>query len=200
MYLPLPSRPSLVRKALYLAGDGFKLVGDGVLVPIREELYRNGRVVGHLRGALRVPLLPAFEQLPNGTLTERGVSSTSPVVVLTSADGSIKYRLTNFPVGSVRAPRWSPDGSQIIYAAAPETEPGNSDIVVSSATGAGTPQVPVRGPSDDILPVFSSDSAYLAFSSNRTGAYNIFIYRISDGQLFQLTNERNSVFVGGWWQ
>ena len=63
-------------------------VGDGVLVPIREELYRNGRVVGHLRGALRVPLLPAFEQLPNGTLTERGVSSTSPVVVLTSADGS----------------------------------------------------------------------------------------------------------------
>ena len=30
----------------------------------------------------------AFEQLPNGTLTERGVSSTSPVVVLTSADGS----------------------------------------------------------------------------------------------------------------
>ena len=39
-------------------------VGDSVLVPIREELYRNGRVVGHLRGALRA-LLPAFEQLPD---------------------------------------------------------------------------------------------------------------------------------------
>ena len=122
------------------------------------------------------------------------------IVLETTNPGSVTPITTDLSTYTESSPRWSPDGSQIIYAAAPETEPGNSDIVVSSATGAGTPQVPVRGPSDDILPVFSSDSAYLAFSSNRTGAYNIFIYRISDGQLFQLTNERNSVFVGGWWQ
>lgn len=98
------------------------------------------------------------------------------------------------------SPRWSVDGSQIIFAAAQRNEPGNSDIVVASATGTGTPQIPVRSPSDDINPVFSPDGAYLAFSSNRGGAYNIYIYRVSDGQLFQLTNSESNVFVGGWWQ
>lgn len=38
---------------------------------------------------------------------------------VTSADGSIKYRLTNFPVGSVRAPRWSPDGFLIGFTYSP---------------------------------------------------------------------------------
>ena len=44
------------------------------VVPIREELYRNGRVVTQLRRT-RVPLLPAFEQ-PNSTLTERRLGAS----------------------------------------------------------------------------------------------------------------------------
>ncbi len=98
------------------------------------------------------------------------------------------------------SPRWSRDGSQLVFAAAQATAPNNSDIVVASATGSGAPQVPIRDQSDDILPVFSPDGAYLAFSSNRLGPYNIFIYRVSDGQIFQLTNSTSGVFVGGWWQ
>lgn len=98
------------------------------------------------------------------------------------------------------APRWSVDGSQIVFAAAQATSPDNSDIAVASATGSGTPQVPIRSEANDILPVFSPDGAFLAFSSNRAGPYNIFIYRVSDGQIFQLTNSTSDVFVGGWWQ
>jgi Tol biopolymer transport system component len=36
-----------------------------------------------------------------------------------SADGETKYRLTYFDVGSVRAPRWSPDGELIAFTYAP---------------------------------------------------------------------------------
>jgi Tol biopolymer transport system component len=36
-----------------------------------------------------------------------------------SADGSTKYQLTNFPVGSVSMPRWSPDGELIGFVYSP---------------------------------------------------------------------------------
>ncbi len=38
---------------------------------------------------------------------------------MVSADGSTKYQLTNFPVGSVTMPRWSPDGDLIGFVYSP---------------------------------------------------------------------------------
>lgn len=45
---------------------------------------------------------------------------------LTSADGQTKFRLTNFPTGSVRDPRWSPDGELISFVYAPS--PNNDTL------------------------------------------------------------------------
>jgi hypothetical protein len=123
------------------------------------------------------------------------------VVVLEIANPTNITRVTTDLTTFIEtSPRWSRDGSQLVFAAAQATSPNNSDIVVASATGSGAPQVPIRSDADDILPVFSPDGAYLAFSSSRQGPYNIFIYRVSDGQLFQLTNATSNIFVGGWWQ
>jgi Tol biopolymer transport system component len=123
------------------------------------------------------------------------------VVVLEIANPTNITRVTTDLTTFIEtSPRWSRDGSQLVFAAAQATSPNNSDIVVASATGSGAPQVPIRSDADDILPVFSPDGGYLAFSSSRQGPYNIFIYRVSDGQIFQLTNATSDVYVGGWWQ
>ena len=122
------------------------------------------------------------------------------VVLDVNSPGSMTKITSDLGTYTESSPRWSPDGSRLVFAAYQETTPNNNDIVVASATGSGSPQVPIRDESDDILPVFSPDGAYLAFSSNRQGAYNIFIYRVGDGQIFQLTSSKDNVFVGGWWQ
>lgn len=52
-----------------------------------------------------------------------------------SADGQAKYRLTYFDTGSVRAPRWSPDGLLIGFTYSPS--PGNDQFwMIANAPGA----------------------------------------------------------------
>jgi Tol biopolymer transport system component len=54
---------------------------------------------------------------------------------IVSADGGTKYRLTAFSVGSVRSPRWSPDGALIGFIYSPT---GNSDTfwIIANNQGA----------------------------------------------------------------
>jgi hypothetical protein len=97
-------------------------------------------------------------------------------------------------------PRWSPDGTQVIFAAASANDPANHDIVLVNADGSGVPSVLARTPADDILPVISPDGQYLAYSSNQENVYNIYISPLFDEQVWQLTNADDDVFVGGWMQ
>lgn len=98
-------------------------------------------------------------------------------------------------------PRWTSDGLQIVYAAAPGNNPGNSDIYLVNVQGVSTPRVLVRSEFDDRSPVISPDGRYLAFASNRaaTGAYNVFVTDLDDGTIWQLTNAEDDHFPGDWW-
>lgn len=56
---------------------------------------------------------------------------------LVRADGTAKQRLTDFPTGSVRGPRWSPDGDLIGFIYAPS--PGNDQFYMIAGQPGGAP-------------------------------------------------------------
>lgn len=93
-------------------------------------------------------------------------------------------------------PSWAPDGSTVAFAAQPQGS-RVSDIVVSSLDGTITFS-PGSSEADDIGPVYSPDGLALAFSSDRAGAYNIFIYNFRSQTLAQLTNSPEDDFVSDW--
>ncbi len=56
---------------------------------------------------------------------------------MASADGAARIRLTDFPTGSVRAPRWSPDGLLISFVYSPS--PGNDQFWMIAAQPGAIP-------------------------------------------------------------
>ncbi|MFN8373031.1 MAG: hypothetical protein U0694_09160 [Anaerolineae bacterium] len=90
--------------------------------------------------------------------------------------------------------------TQIAYAFAPGNDPDTHDIAISPADASGAPPLlPARDPvADDSYPVFSSDGAYMVFSSNRSGQYDIYVFDIAGNQLFQLTNTAEPDYPGAW--
>lgn len=93
---------------------------------------------------------------------------------------------------------WTPDGTQILYAAYQVGQENNNNIVVRPPDPNATPLVLINDPSNDIDPVFSPDGRYLAFSSNRSGQYDIYILSQTDNTLYQLTNSPDDDHPGGW--
>ncbi len=45
---------------------------------------------------------------------------------------------------------------------------------------------------------FSPDGRYLAFASDRSGNYDIYIYEFMTGQTWQLTDTEEEDYPGGW--
>jgi Tol biopolymer transport system component len=128
------------------------------------------------------------------------VPGTDIVIIDVNNPGEVRRVTTDYTTYTESTPRWTADGSQLVFAAATSTNPGDNDIVLVNANGTGAPMILVKNEANDINPVISPDGQYLAFSSNRQGNYNIYIQRLADGELWQLTDETNDVFVGDWWQ
>jgi len=128
-----------------------------------------------------------------------GADAGADIVVL-DVGSSSQFPITNDRDAYIESsPAWSPDGLQIAYAAAPSTEPDNHDIAIRFAAGTSSVDLIARDPADDIRPVFSPDGRYIAFSSNRGGSYDVYIYDQMSQELFQLTNTPNEdEFVGSW--
>lgn len=120
------------------------------------------------------------------------------LVLIDIASRTQRALTTDFTSFVESAPRWSLDGRQIVYSAAPVTDPENADIVIINSDGSGVPLLPVRSRGNDIFPVYSPDGRYIAFASNRSGDYQIFIYELAAGTLWQVTNSEGDSFPGGW--
>lgn len=122
-------------------------------------------------------------------------------LVMIDVASSSKFAITSDQNAILETqPRWSSDGSQIIYSAALATDPRNHDIFLRNSDGSGAASPLVQGGDDEIYPVLSPDERYLAYASNRSGNYEIYIFDLQRQSLAQLTNDAAAKFFpGDWW-
>ncbi|MBC8098889.1 MAG: PD40 domain-containing protein [Armatimonadetes bacterium] len=132
-------------------------------------------------------------------------SVTPPTVDLFQLTiGSTDLRPITADAGAIieTQPRYSPDGREIAYAARPgDGSTRNHDVYVRAADGSGDALNVSNDAGDDISPVYSPDFRYIAFASNRTGSYQIYVFDRNTGSLYQVTNgsaARESYFPGAW--
>ncbi len=145
---------------------------------------------------------------PDGTrvaVVRNDVNSANPgpdIVVIDTASQAQAPITSNLGAFVETVPRWTPDGLQLYYAAAEQTNPGNNDIILINADGSGSsiPVLEVRSEADETFPVPSPDGNYLAFASNRSGFYDIYIFDRVNGTLWQLTNSEDEDYPGDWWR
>lgn len=130
----------------------------------------------------------------------RGVQAGADIVLIDTialTQTAVTQNFGNYVESSLR---WTPDGSQIIYAAHAIREEGNNNIFIQAPDPNATPLVLVSDASDDRYPVLSPDGRFLAFSSNRNGAYDIYILDQTNSTVYQMTNSPDEDFPGGWAQ
>lgn len=96
------------------------------------------------------------------------------------------------------SPDFSPDGTQMLYAVASGSNPDNRDIVLSFSDGRGAPIPVMANEDDEAYPFYSPDGTKVLFSSNRVGSYDLYVFELTTGNLWQLTADERDEFPGGW--
>lgn len=95
------------------------------------------------------------------------------------------------------APAWSPDGSKILF-----TDAEMNLRLLDLATGRETmlDQGNYTWPDRDLSPVWSPDSRWIAYTKRLTGSqfHAVFVYRLADGSVHQLTDGLSDVIAPAW--
>ena len=113
-----------------------------------------------------------------------GPTSSAADIYVREAEGTVRRlsrtsRYEGFP-------SWSPDGTQIVFVAAPNRD---SDVYVMDADGTGIRRLAGSARrANDLYPAWSPDGSLIAFSSNRDGAENeLYVMRADGTGLRRLT-------------
>ena len=106
---------------------------------------------------------------------------------LIDIDGSGLRQITNTD-GPDFDPRWSPDGTRIIYASR-ITQADTADLWIMDADGSNPSQLTNSSDVDEVDPDISPDGQFIAFASNRSGNFDIYIMRIDGTGVQQITND-----------
>ncbi len=101
-----------------------------------------------------------------------------------SSNGGQITNLTNNGASNM-SPRFSPDGSQIVFAS---NVSGNLDVWTMDTNGGSLTQI-TQDIGSDLFPCFSPDGQKIAFTSNRTGSFKIYVLDLNTQSLVRLTDD-----------
>ena len=187
--------PERVYQTLSLSPDGARAA-----VAFAEEDVDNMDVwVSDLaRGTLtRITTGEGFDGNPLWSPDGRRVVFRSdrngrPELFWQAADGSGPAELLlsmDEPVTDLYPYDWSPDGATLfVHARFPETD---ADIGMVALDGAGTWEPLIQTAAEEWTPVISPDGRWLAYTSNETGQFEVYVQR------FPELEDRQQVSVGG---
>lgn len=116
-------------------------------------------------------------------VVEVGDGAGQPDIYLVSADGTTRKRITWTRDVAESDPGWSPDGKHIVYAASKGSGP--RDLFVRNLDGTGRHQI-TYAPADDRYPSWSARG--IAFTSNRSGRYEVYVMNPDGTHIRQLTS------------
>ncbi len=95
-------------------------------------------------------------------------------------------------------PRWDTASSLVVYAAHPQGNT-NHEIYFIDVRNPDSGSIRISQPaSDEIMPMFSPDGRYLAYSSNVLGQYQIFVQNLTTNESFQLTFDDSNNIINDW--
>ena len=122
------------------------------------------------------------------------ISLSSPSIVDWTMDGDTTVETH---------PRWSPDGKLVAYVAGTQTDPKGDLFVRTTGESPSSFNVTRTAGIDEIFPVFSPDSRYLAYSSDADSdefrtSYNVYIYDLINGSSYQVTRDDERYYPGAW--
>lgn len=120
-------------------------------------------------------------------------TSSSPAIYKVNSDGSNRTQITSALYENSQ-PAWSPDGSRIAFISERDREDGSLDynLYTVSPTGENRRQL-TESSFTDYHPSWSPDGSRIAFESDRGNDYhNIYVYRLSDSTITQVTKTNST--------
>jgi serine/threonine protein kinase/Tol biopolymer transport system component len=112
-----------------------------------------------------------------------------PQIFLINNDGTGMVQVTNMPDGACQ-PDWSSDGMRLVFVSPCEIRQDeylNSRIYIINIDGSGLVELPI--PEGGFEPVWSPDGGRIAFTSDLSGAFQIYIYNLTDNIITLVTEK-----------
>ena len=183
----------------------YRMLADGSMILARpmsyrgnydyNDLFRWDRRTGELKRLTfgmraREPAPSPDESQVAFTLNGRSQTRLAVMAMRPFAEQRILWQGKRFEQADT--PYWSPDGKKIAFTV--WKNGGYRDLMVVDVQSGKASRI-TRDRATDMAPVFSPNGAYLYYSSDRNGIYNIYARDLASGKLWQVTN----VVGGAFW-